>query len=224
MTRKPPARKPLRRPPGQTRERVYELVRERILAGLPPTVREVQRALGLRAVQSAHEHLASLVAEGRLVKQPGKSRGYALPAGSGRETPTVFVPLLGRVQAGGLTAAVEEREGYLAVQSRLPRQSLFALRVRGESMTGVGILPGDVVIVRQQPAADPGDVVVALVEDEATVKTLRLRNDRLELHPENPAFAPIVPDPARFSLLGKVIEVRRYLEALPVEAPPDGPP
>jgi repressor LexA len=87
---------------------------------------------------------------------------------------------------------------------------LFGLRVRGESMSGVGILPDDVVIVRRQPEARSGEIVVALVGDEATVKRLRMRGRRVELHPENPDFDVIVPD--ELTLIGKVVEVRRYLE------------
>jgi repressor LexA len=199
-----------RTPPGQTRERVYRLVRDRLLAGSPPTVREVQRALGFRSVETAREHLAVLVREGRLRQRKGRSRGYALPAAAG--PPPVLVPLLGRVPAGSLDAAVEDLEGYLAVQSRRSAGELFALRVRGQSMSGAGILGGDVVIVRRQRTASSGEIVVALVGEEATVKRLRLRGRRVELHPDNPAFEPIVPDPREVTLLGKVVEVRRRLE------------
>jgi repressor LexA len=200
-----------RTPPGQTRERVFRLVRDRLLAGRPPTVREVQQAFGFRSVQTAREHLEALVSEGRLAKERGKSRGYRLPLGSA--PPTRLVPLLGRVQAGGLDAAVEEPEGYLPVQSRHAPGELFGLRVRGESMTGAGIFPGDIVVVRRQPTASSGEIVVALVGDEATVKRLRLRGRRVELHPENPDFEPILPDPDELMLLGKVVEVRRLLGA-----------
>jgi repressor LexA len=124
----------------------------------------------------------------------------------------VLVPLLGRVAAGALDVAVEDPEGYVPVQSRGSGGELFALRVRGESMTGAGILPGDVVIVRRQRRASSGEVVVALVGEEATVKRLRLRRGRVELHAENPAFEPIVPDSRELTLLGKVVEVRRRLE------------
>jgi repressor LexA len=201
-----------RTPPGQTRERIFRLVRERLLAGLPPTVREVQEAFGFRSVQTAREHLEGLVAEGRLSKEGSKARGYRLPTRTRGAAPTRLVPLLGRVQAGALSDAVEDLEGYVIVQSRRSADDLFGLRVRGESMTGAGILPGDVVIVRRQPRADSGDIVVALVGDEATVKRLRLRGRRVELHPENPAFDPIAPEPGGLTLLGKVIEVRRQLE------------
>lgn len=201
-----------RTPPGQTRRQIYRFVRERLLQGRPPTVREVQEAFGFRSVQSAREHLETLVAEGKLAKLPGKSRGYRLPPGRSA-TPAVLVPLLGRVQAGDLTTAVEDPDGgFLTVQTRSAQDELFALRVRGESMLGAGILPGDVVIARRQSTASSGDIVVALVGEEATVKTLRRRGRRIELHPHNPAFEPIVPHPAELVLLGKVIEVRRHLE------------
>jgi repressor LexA len=199
-----------RTPPGQTRERVFRHVREQLLAGSPPTVREVQRAFGFRSVETAREHLEALVREGRLSKQRGRARGYRLPAAAG--PPTLLVPLLGRVAAGGLDAAVEDPEGYVAVRSRRAAGELFALRVRGESMTGAGILPGDVVIVRRQRTAGSGEIVVALVGDEATVKRLQLRRKRVELHAENPAFEPIVPDPRELTLLGKVVEVHRRLD------------
>ena len=199
-----------RTPPGQTRERIFRFVRDRLLQGLPPTVREVQRAFDFRSPQTAREHLEALVVEGRLSKKRGQARGYRLPAGSGLST--TLVPLLGRVPAGSLDAAVEDLQGYLPVQQPGRHSGeLFGLRVHGESMTGAGILPDDVVVVRRQPRAEQGDIVVALVGDEATVKRLRIRDGRAELHPENPAFDPIVPDPGELRLLGKVIEIRRYL-------------
>jgi repressor LexA len=200
-----------RTPPGQTRERVFRFVRDRLLDGLPPTVREVQDAFGFRSPQTAREHLEALVTEGRLDKRAGKARGYRLPGRAG-EPPTVLVPLLGRVPAGELDTAVEDLEGYLPIRSRRSPGELFGLRVRGESMTGAGILPGDVVVVRRQPRAETGDIVVALVEDEATVKRFVVRRGRVELHPENPDFDPIVPDPRDLAVLGKVVEVRRSLE------------
>jgi len=199
-----------RTPPGQTRDRVFRLVRDRLLAGSPPTVREVQQALGFRSTETAREHLETLVAEGRLDKRAGRSRGYCLPDSSG--PPPLLVPLLGRVPAGSLDMAIEDHEGYVPVQARRNIGELFALRVHGESMTGAGILSGDVVIVRRQRTASSGEIVVALVNDEATVKRLRFRGKRVELHAENPAFEPIVPDPRELTLLCKVVEVRRHLE------------
>jgi repressor LexA len=198
-----------RTPAGQTRERVFRWVREQLLAGSPPTVREVQRAFGFRSVQTAREHLEVLVREGRLAKRKGRARGYRLPVTDG--PPTVLVPLLGRVPAGSLDIAVEDLEGYVPYASRDAAGELFALRVRGESMRGAGILPGDVVVVRRQRTAPSGTIVVALVGDEATVKRLRMRGGRVELHPDNPDFEPLVPDPRELKLLGRVVEVRRRL-------------
>ena len=207
----------MRRLPGETRQKVYDFVRQRVLAGSPPTVREVQEALGFRAVQSAQEHLEALVATGRLTKASGQSRAYRLPAGGG--TPAALIPLLGRVQAGLLTEAVEDREGYVPVEvdrgglHQRQAERLFALRVRGDSMIGAGILDGDVVIVHRQTTAESGEIIVALIGEETTVKRLRRRRGRIELCPENPAFEPIVvAPPDEVTLLGKVIEVRRYLD------------
>lgn len=201
-------------PPGETRQKIYGFMRDRLLEGQPPTVREVQRAFGFKAVQTAQSHLEQLVAEGRLVRQQGRSRGYTLPETSPDfATPTVFAPLLGHVQAGDLTAAIEDREGTVPVQrgSRSKSEQLFALRVRGESMIGAGIMPDDIVIVRMQSSADSGDIVVALVGDDATVKRLSIKRGRVVLMPENPDFEPIIPHPDDCRILGKVIEVRRTL-------------
>lgn len=199
-----------RTPAGQTREKVFRFVRDRLAGGRPPTVREVMEAFGFRSPQTAREHLDALLEEGRLKKEPGVARGFRLP-GRG-EAPTVMVPLLGRVSAGPLNLAVEDLEGHLPVQTRRNPGELFSLRVRGDSMKDAGILDGDVVVVRQQPRADAGDIVVAMVGDEATVKRFRLKRGRIELHPENDAYTPIVPEPGDVKILGKVVEVRRTLE------------
>ncbi len=198
-------------PPGQTRGQILGFMRERLLSGQPPTVREVQQAFGFRSVQTAREHLEGLVQDGKLTKEPGKARGYRLPLKTGAKPPR-WVPLLGRVQAGALTTAVEDIDGYVAVQSQGQGDDLFALKIRGDSMVDAGILAGDLVVVRRQSTAQSGDIVVALVEDEATVKRLKRKGSRIELHPANPTYEPIVPNPAHLTLLGKVIEVRRYLE------------
>lgn len=153
--------------------------------------------------------------EGRLDKQPGKSRGFMLPPGDAQAPPRQ-VPILGNVQAGSLNTAIENLEGYLPVTTHYASDELFALRVSGESMTGAGIFPNDLVIVRRQASAKTGEIVVALVEDEATIKRLRIRDRRIELHPANPAFEVIVPSRYQCLILGKVIEVRRILERKPI--------
>lgn len=200
-------------PPGRSRERVFQFISKRLLEGRPPTIREVQQAMGYRSVESARNHLEALVREGRLVKDPGRSRGYQLGDVPGQgKRPPALVPLVGRVQAGDLNLALETPEGHVPVQTRYAPDELFALTVRGQSMIEAGILHGDLVIVRRQQAADSGDIVVALVGQEATVKKLKIGKKRIELLPANPDFEPIIPDPEQLSILGKVIEVRRNLE------------
>jgi len=199
-----------RTPAGQTREKVFRFVRDRLAGGRPPTVREVMEAFGFRSPQTAREHLDGLVEDGRLKKEPRVARGFRLP-GRG-EAPTVMVPLLGRVPAGPLDLAFEDLEGHLPVQTRRAPGELFSLRVRGDSMKDAGIMDGDIVIVRRQPRADVGDIVVAMVGDEATVKRFRMKRGRIELHPANDAYQPIVPLPFDVKILGKVVEVRRVLE------------
>lgn len=196
-------------PPGETRDKVFRFVRERLHEGRPPTIREVQEAFGFRSPMTAREHLEGLVAEGKLAKAAGLARGYRLPEGEAG-IPRM-IPLLGRVPAGPLDAAIEDLEGYVPVEARRAAGELFGLRVRGDSMSGIGILAGDIVVVRRQERAEAGDVVVALVGDEATVKRWRVRRGRVELHAENPRYEPIVPDPRELRVLGKVVEVRRYL-------------
>lgn len=202
-----------RRPRGESRRLVYEFVRQRLLAGNPPTVREVQAALGFKAVESARSHLDALVEEGLLEKEPSIARGFRLPEASGG-TPTL-VPLLGEVPAGPFDLAVEQVDDYLPARSSYEGDELFALRVEGDSMRDAGILEGDVLIVRRQPTAESGDIVVARVGEEATVKRFWRQGRRVELWPENPAYEPIRPEPAELDLLGKVIEVRRFLDEAP---------
>jgi repressor LexA len=200
-----------------TRERIYRFVRSQLLSGSPPSVREVRDAVGLRAAQSVYVHLEALVAEGRLIKPSTPSsgtkanaRGYRLPSRAPR--PFTAVPVLGRVQAGALSTAIEDIEDMIDVSTRNASDELFALRVRGESMRDAGILPGDIVIVRRCSRADSGDIVIALVDDEATVKRLNIRGRIIELRPENPSFAAIRVRTADLRILGKVIEVRRHLD------------
>lgn len=204
----------MRQSRGKSRQQILAFVRARILDGAPPTVREVQEAMGFSAVQSARAHLDALVEAGDLEKEPGKARGYRLPSKKHQANHQVFrIPLLGQVQAGALHAAIEAPEGHVWVASRFAVQDLFALRIRGESMSGIGILPRDVVIVRRQASAENGDVVVARVADEATVKTLRHDDGGPILCPENPSFEVIRPRHGdELEILGKVIEVRRWLD------------
>ena len=200
-----------RTPNGQTRRKVLEFVRECLLHGEPPTVREIQAHFGFRAVQTARAHLDTLVEEGRLLLTPGKARGYRLPGMDGQPE-LMWVPVVGRVQAGHLAEAIEDPDGFVSVArpSRYRGAQFFALHVVGDSMVDAGIYEDDIVVVRRAQRANDGEIVVAMVDEEATVKRFQLRRGRVELHPENAAYDPIVPDdPASVRILGRVIEVRR---------------
>lgn len=194
-------------------KRILDFIRDRVRErGYPPTVREIGEAVGLTSSSSVHAQLANLERRGLLRRDPTKPRAMGLREEE-PEAP-VSIPLLGHVAAGGPALAEHVVEGYLSIPPDFGgEEGHFALRVRGESMTGAGILPGDVVIVRRQDSADEGDVVVALQEgpgeSEATVKRLRRRNGRVLLVPEHPAMEPIEGDDAR--ILGKVVGVLRRL-------------
>ncbi|MDE0310487.1 MAG: transcriptional repressor LexA [Acidiferrobacterales bacterium] len=196
--------------PGQTRNRIYRFVRERLLEGQPPTVREVQEAFAMRSVQSARNQLDILVREGLLIRQPGKARGFRLP---GMHRPGSLVPVAGSVSAGHLNVAVEDIEGYIHVQSFSDENMLFALRVQGESMVGAGIMHRDIVLVRHQAEIHSGDIVVAMVDDEATVKEFWNMEGKIQLRARNENYPTLLLDPENVVILGKVIEVRRHLEA-----------
>ena len=195
-------------PAGETRARLRDFVLTRILGGAPPSVREVQDHFGFRSTATVREHLDALVEAGELAQESGRDRGYRIP---GAFQPAM-VPILGRVQAGALNAALEDVTGYVAVRAAQAQRS-FALRVMGESMAGREIHDGDIVLVDRDARITPGDIVVALIDDEATIKTFRKQGRRIVLEAANPAYADIVPAPhsTDFRILGRVFEVRREL-------------
>ncbi len=195
--------------PGVTRNRIYQFMQKRLLEGRPPTIREVQKAFRMRAVQSAKNHLDALVQEGLLIKQPGKARGYQLPI---KHQMGRLAPIVGKVPAGPFNVAVENIEGYIPVQSYSSEQTVFALRVNGDSMIDAGIFDGDIVLIRHQSDVHQGDIVVAMIDGETTVKEFRRVDDRIELHPHNSHYEVLSPELECLQILGKVIEVRRYME------------
>lgn len=174
--------------------------------GYPPSVREIGEAVGLKSPSTVHFHLKHLEEAGVIEKGAGKGRAITLttpPASEDR------VPIVGNVAAGSPILAEECIEDYLTFDTGGRTGEYFALRVRGESMLGAGILPGDLVVVRRQPTANNGEIVVALLEDEATVKRFSQKNGRVWLLPENDAYSPI--DGTYAQILGKVAAVvRRY--------------
>jgi repressor LexA len=180
---------------------IYESIRGN---HLPPTVREIAEHFNFSSTGTVRDYLRALVNKGYIRITKNKSRAIELV----REM-LFSIPILGKVQAGLPTLAVEEIEGYLNLDSLVfSDDSTFALRVRGDSMVEAGIMPDDLVLVRKQSMAQTGETVVAMVDDEATVKNLRRHGADYFLEPANPNYNPILVD-RRVSIIGKVISVVR---------------
>ena len=192
---------------SKMQQKIYEYIAACIREqGYPPSVREIGEAVGLKSPSTVHFHLKRLEEAGVIEKGAGKGRAITL-----RESPKPEnqVPVVGNVAAGSPILAEECIEDYLTFDTQGLSGEHFALKVRGESMVGAGILPNDLVVVHRQQEAHSGEIVVALFEDEATVKTLRRRDGHVWLMPENPAYDPI--DGTHAQVVGKVVAVvRRY--------------
>ena len=192
---------------------ILEFIKKEIrLKGYPPAVREIGEAVGLSSSSTVHGHLAQLEAKGYIRRDPTKPR--AIEVTDGNETvikkEMVNVPIIGKVTAGQPILAVENIEDTFPLPLDFVRNdNVYMLSVRGESMINAGILDGDFVLVRQQSTAKNGDIVVALLEDEATVKTFYKEKDHIRLQPENPYLEPIISKDV--SILGKVIGVFRRI-------------
>ena len=181
--------------------------------GYPPSVREIGEYVGLKSPSTVHFHLKGLKAAGFISQQEGKTRAITVNVPRREELLAQEradqVPVVGSVAAGSPILAQECIEDYLTFDTGGLSGEHFALRVRGESMKYAGILPGDLVVVHQQQDAYNGEIVVAMLEDEATVKTLRRKNGHTWLLPENPEYDPIDGDGCQ--ILGRVVAViRRY--------------
>lgn len=179
--------------------------------GYPPSVREIGENVGLSSSSTVHGHLARLEEKGFIHRDPSKPRAIEILDDGGRAIQKhrlVSVPLIGRVTAGEPILAVENIEDYVPLPRDLAGgEGTFLLSVRGDSMIGAGIHNGDLVIVRPQRAADNGDIVVAMLEDEATVKRYFKDKTAVRLQPENPTMEPIVAK--NVEVLGKVIGLFR---------------
>jgi repressor LexA len=186
--------------------------------GYPPTVREIGQAVGLASPSTVHAHLANLERAGLLRRDPTKPRALELVTGRRREAmpaaDPLRLPLVGQIAAGGPLLAEQNIEEEIGVPEPLAHNADFLLRVRGDSMVNAGILEGDIVVVRRQPDARDGEIVVALAgedeaADEATVKRFFREGDRIRLQPENDALEPIYAP--HVQILGKVVGVFRTL-------------
>ncbi len=201
------------------------IARQNSERGFPPTLREIGAAFDIRSLNGVNDHLRALERKGFLKKTGLQSRALALtekgherfnPAEGGRGRDMIEVPLFGRVAAGDPLLALQEERARLSLDpSLLPSSGeLFALTIKGESMIGDGIHDGDIVFVRRAQQAEPGQIVVALVEDEATVKRYYPEGDSVRLQPSNPSMEPIIVEGSsgkELRLLGHVVGLFRKL-------------
>ncbi len=185
---------------------IYEYIRDSSSDGIPPSVREICSALGIKSTSTVHRYINTLVDEGLLEKTDGIFRSVRVVSSNATK-----VPLMGTVTAGMPITAIENITDYIPINdSRHYQYDLFALKIRGESMINAGIFDGDIVIVEQVPTASNGDIIVALVDgSDATCKTYYKENGHYRLQPENDTMDPIIVD--EMELLGRVVAVIRYL-------------
>ena len=192
---------------NETQRKMYEYLAEQAQKGVVPSVREIGEHVGLKSTGSVQRYLERLEEAGYIERDAMRSRSIRV---RGEMQPTVQVPLLGTVTAGMPILAYEAIEGYVPFMGSVSSEkSLFALRVRGDSMVNAGILSGDIIIAEKTPTAANGEIVVALLEDEATVKRFYKENGHFRLQPENDDYAPILTD--EVIVLGRVISlIRNY--------------
>ena len=190
---------------------ILECIKNEILnKGYPPAVREICEAVHLKSTSSVHAHLESLEKNGYIRRDPTKPRAIEIIDDNFNLTrrEVVNVPIIGSVAAGQPILAVENIESYFPVPAEMmPNQEAFMLKVKGESMINAGIFDGDRVLVQKQQTAQNGEIVVALIEDSATVKTFYKEADHIRLQPENDALEPIIVTDC--TILGKVFGVFR---------------
>lgn len=192
---------------------ILEYIKAQILErGFPPAVREICEAVHLKSTSSVHSHLETLEKNGYIRRDPTKPRAIEILDESFNLTRREMaqVPIIGRVAAGEPLLAEQNIEDYFPIPvERLPNNQTFLLRVRGDSMVNVGILDGDYILVEQRPTAENGEIVVALVEDGATVKRFFKKDGHYRLQPENDAMDPIIVD--EVTILGKMIGLLRFM-------------
>ena len=203
------------RPITKKQEEILNYIKDEILErGFPPAVREICQAVGLKSTSSVHSHLESLEKKGYIRRDPTKPRAIEILDESFNmlRREMVNVPVVGTVAAGQPILAEQNIDSYFPIPSEYrPNEQSFILKVKGESMVNAGILDGDSVLVMQQTTARNGDIVVALIEDSATVKTYYKENGHYRLQPENDYMEPIIVE-GNLEILGKVIGVFRFMK------------
>ena len=206
-----PGRKDSNKPTAKQLEIMNYIKKEILEKGYPPTVRDIGEAVGLKSTSTVHAHLERLEMKGLIRRDPTKPRAIELVDDefSVIRREMVNVPVIGNVAAGQPLLAVENISNYFPIPVEyMPNQQTFMLKVKGESMINVGIFSGDLILVEQTTDARNGDIVVALVDDSATVKTFFKEKDHIRLQPENDNMDPIIVDDC--TILGKVIGVFRF--------------
>ena len=193
-------------------EEILNYIKNEILErGFPPAVREICQAVGLKSTSSVHSHLESLEKNGYIRRDPTKPRAIEILDDSFQmvRREVVNVPVVGTVAAGQPILAEQNIDSYYPIPAEfMPNEQTFILKVKGDSMVNAGILNGDSVVVKQQSTAHNGEIVVALVEDSATVKTFYKEDGHIRLQPENDTMDPIIVDDCQ--ILGKVFGVFRF--------------
>ena len=196
---------------SKKQQEILDYIKSEILnKGYPPAVREICEAVNLRSTSSVHAHLETLEKNGYIRRDPTKPRAIEIIDDSFNLTrrELVNVPIIGSVAAGQPLLAVESVESYFPIPSEyMPNEETFMLNVKGDSMINIGIYNGDKVLVQKQSTANNGDVVVALIEDSATVKTFYKEDGHYRLQPENDYMDPIIVE--KVEILGKVIGLFR---------------
>lgn len=190
---------------------ILEYIKSQIMTkGYPPSVRDICEAVHLKSTSSVHSHLETLEKNGYIRKDPTKPRAIEVldDAFNCCRCDVISIPVLGRVAAGEPLLAVENVDSYFPLPTHdLPNQELFMLIVKGDSMVNMGILDGDMIVVKRQNTAENGEVVVALMEDSVTVKRFYKENGHYRLQPENDFMEPIIAE--HVEILGKVISLYR---------------
>lgn len=190
---------------------ILEYIKKEILdRGYPPAVREICEAVSLKSTSSVHSHLETLEKNGYIRRDPTKPRAIEIIDDTFNlvRREVVNVPMIGTVAAGAPIVAEENIEGYFPIPAEyMPNAQSFMLKVKGESMIKAGIFEGDKIMVKQQSTANNGDIVVALIDDSATVKTYYKENGHYRLQPENDTMEPIIVDDV--TILGKVFGIFR---------------
>ncbi|MDD3338194.1 MAG: transcriptional repressor LexA [Lachnospiraceae bacterium] len=198
--------------PKQTE--ILEYIKSEILnRGFPPAVREICEAVDLKSTSSVHAHLETLEKNGYIRRDPTKPRAIEIIDDNFNlvRREVVNVPIVGTVAAGQPLLAVENIDNYFPIPAEfMPNAETFLLKVKGDSMVNAGVLDGDLVLVEQQTTARNGEMVVALVEDSATVKTYYKENGHFRLQPENDYMDPIIVED-ELTILGKVRGVMRFM-------------